>query len=139
MYIVPAKKDNDRISRGRASGGLATIWKKSITKYVSQVKCGNYRLQATKFSFPNCPLLIINSYFPCDPQVENFDDSELVTLLADIRSTMLQANCNNVLLAADMNCHFRKENRFTNTVQAVLEEMGLVVMGRTRTPVRTST
>ena len=31
MYIVPAVKESSQISRGRGSGGLATIWHKSLT------------------------------------------------------------------------------------------------------------
>ena len=38
MYIVPAVKSNSQISRGRGSGGLATIWKRTLTKYVSRVE-----------------------------------------------------------------------------------------------------
>ena len=36
MFIVPGKKDNSQVSRGRAKGGLATIWNKTLTKYVSK-------------------------------------------------------------------------------------------------------
>ena len=78
MFIVPAHKDNFQVSRGRGSGGLATLWNKSLTKYVSKVKCSSYRLQATKFSFPSGSLLILNTYFPCDPRTINFDDEELL-------------------------------------------------------------
>ena len=53
---------------------------KKITKFVSQVKCSNFRIQATKFSLPDNPLLIINTYFPCDPRTDNFDDEELMTI-----------------------------------------------------------
>ena len=59
MYIVPAKKQTDRISKGRGSGGLVTMFKKHLTKYVSQIKSENYRIQATKFVFPTCTKLII--------------------------------------------------------------------------------
>ena len=85
MFIVPGKKDNSQVSRGRAKGGLATIWKKSLTKYVSRVKCDNFRLQATLFNLPSGGILVVNSYFPCDPRTNNFDDTELLTLLADLR------------------------------------------------------
>ena len=70
MFIVPATKEATQVSRGRAKGGLATIWKKSITKYVSKVKCSNYRIQATKFSLPGSEALVINTYFPCDPRTK---------------------------------------------------------------------
>ena len=39
MFIVPASKDNSQVSKGRGSGGLATMWDKGLTKYVAQVKC----------------------------------------------------------------------------------------------------
>ena len=81
MFIVPAFKNSSQVSRGRGSGGLVTLWKKSLTKYVSKIDCQNYRLQATKFSFPGSPILILNSYFPCDPRVEQFDETEILTLL----------------------------------------------------------
>ena len=78
MYIVPAKKQTDRVSKGRGSGGLVTMFKKHLTKYVSQVKCENYRIQGTKFVFTNCDLLIVNCYLPCDPQVGLFKYTESV-------------------------------------------------------------
>ena len=50
------------------------MWKRSLTKYVKQIKCDNFRIQATQFNFPNSPLVIINAYFPCDPQLDGFDE-----------------------------------------------------------------
>ena len=92
MYIVPAHKDKNQVSKGRGKGGLATLWDNKITKYVSKIKCENFRLQATKFNFPNGPLLILNTYFPCDPRTANFDDTELLKLLTDIQTIIMQAN-----------------------------------------------
>ena len=67
MFIVPAHKDNNQVTRGRGKGGLATIWDRKLTNYVSKVKTENFRLQATKFNLPSGPLLIINTYFPINP------------------------------------------------------------------------
>ena len=77
MYIVPAFKDNLQVKKGRGKGGLATLWDKPLTKYVHRVSCLNYRLQATRFDFPFGRLLLLNTYFPCDPQSVNFDETEL--------------------------------------------------------------
>ena len=93
MFIVPACKDNSQVSKGRGSGGLATMWDKGLTKYVAQVKCSSARLQATKFSLPTGSLLLLNTYFPCDPRVNNFEDDELLELLAEIKSTMNNQLC----------------------------------------------
>ena len=42
MFITPAYKENNRVCRGRAKGGLATLWHPSLTKYVSKIKCDNF-------------------------------------------------------------------------------------------------
>ena len=52
MYIVPAFKEDTVVKPGLGKGGLAMMWKKGLTKYVSN-KCDIFRIQATKFNFPN--------------------------------------------------------------------------------------
>ena len=129
MFIVPAVKDNSQVTKGRGKGGLATLWKKSLTKYVSKVSCSNFRLQVTKFSFSSGPLLVINGYFPCDPRQDNFDDTEILSLLAEIASITRRAECPNVFLAADLNCHFNRNTRFTRVVlDSLTQEMGLTIL-----------
>ena len=103
MFIVPAHKDSTQISRGRGKGGLVTLWKKELTKFVTKIPCNNYRLQATKFTMNSLDLLVINSYFPCDPRVDNFDDAEVVNLLADLRIVIELSGCDNVIVAGDLN------------------------------------
>ena len=103
MLIVPAHKDNTQVSRGRGKGGLVTIWKKGLTRYVSKVECSNFRIQATKFEFPSKNILLINAYFPCDPRTDSFDKTELLTLLADITVAVETSLCSNVMIAADLN------------------------------------
>ena len=127
MFIVPAMKNSDQVSRGRGKGGLATIWKKNLTKYVSRIKCRNFRLQATKFSLPGSSLLVINTYFPCDPQNDNFDDTELVTVLADLEDVIRDSQCTDILLTGDLNCDFRRQTRFTSLVKDCMTNLGLLV------------
>ena len=128
MFRVPAYKSDSQVSRGRGKGGLVTMWKKPLTKYVSKVPCQNYRIQATKFAFPESSLLIINTYFPCDPLVDNFNDAELVTLLADLHSLTLQTQCTDLVIAGDLNCHFMRQTRFTNLVRNSFEDKGLLIV-----------
>ena len=128
MFIVPAHKDNSQVTRGRGKGGLATIWDRKLTNYVSKVKTENFRLQATKFNLPSGSLLIINTYFPCDPRTGNFDDRELLTLLSDIQNIVLQSNCNRVWLGGDLNSHFKRQSRFTNLVKDYFEEIRLYLL-----------
>ena len=127
MFIVPAYKENLQVSRGRGKGGLAMLWHKSLTKYVSRIKCNNYRLQATKFDLPSGALLVLNSYFPQDPRSSNFDDAEVLSLLTEIRSVIFESDCSNVLLCGDLNCHFPRQTEFTKLVNNYLDNMGLKI------------
>ena len=128
MFIVPAYKSTNQITKGRGQGGLATLWKKGLTKYVSKISTNNFRIQATKFSFPSCHFVVINAYFPCDPRVCNFDETEVLTLLADIRQVVELSNCQNVLIAADMNADFTRKTKFTEIVEDGLNDLGLVIL-----------
>ena len=122
MHITPAVKDNSQISRGRASGGLATIWKRHLTKYVTQVPVRNPRIQVTKFQIQSSPVLLINCYFPCDPRSGEGDLEELVDLLSDIDNVIRGSDATNILLAGDLNCHFERMTRFTITIDNWLKD-----------------
>ena len=71
MSIVPAFKPTTYISRGRGQGGLVTLWRKELTKYVSKIHCSNFRLQATKFTFEKNNLLVVNAYFCLRPETRS--------------------------------------------------------------------
>ena len=124
MFLVPAVKNNENITRGRGKGGLCTMWKKGLTKYVSKVVSNNFRLQATKFQFPSSNILIINSYFMCDPRV-NFDEDELHELLAEIRRIIEVADCQNVSLQGDLNCDFSRQTPFVQIVRAFCDDLDI--------------
>ena len=127
MYIVPAFKSNNNVKKGRGSGGLATMWRKSLTKYVSRLKVDNYRIQATVFKFPSGKLLLLNTYFMCDPQINNFDDGQLLALLDDIHGVIQQSGCTNILWTGDINCDFSRNSRFVQAVRLFIESQHLRV------------
>ena len=123
MFIVPAYKENNQVSRGRGKGGLATLWDKRLTKYVSQVKCSNFRLQVTRFDFPSGSLLLLNTYFPCDPRVHNFNEEELLTLLTEIRLIMSTQACIYNLVLGDLNSHFARNTHFTTMIETFFNDI----------------
>ena len=84
MIIKPAYKDNTFISKGRGSGGLVIMWKKYLTKYITNIKSENYRIQAVKVNFPEAEIVLVNLYFMVDTQNNNDDDNELLNLLAEL-------------------------------------------------------
>ena len=134
MFIKPALKENKQVSKGRGKGGLATMWDKSLTKYVSLVKCSSFRLQATKFSFPSGTFLLINSYFPCDPQTANFNEDELLNLLLEIRNLLNQEKCVFNLVLGDLNCHFLRQSAFTNIIESFFKDINFKVFWENPNP-----
>ena len=129
MHILPAVKSDKFVSKGRGSGGLATLWNKNLTQYVdSKVTCSNSRLLGTKFCFPEWNCLLINAYFPCDPRLDHFDDTELINVLADMKRMIEKSDCSNILLAGDLNSHFQRNTQFTQIVQQELDELELSLL-----------
>ena len=82
-FIIPASKSNHCVNSGRPSGGLGIFWKKSLNCNVKMLKHPNsVRVHAIEL-FNN--YLLINSYFPTDPQVVNFDDFHLLKCIEDVK------------------------------------------------------
>ena len=89
------------------------IAKKGLTKYVSKIKCDIFRIQATKFNFPNAELLaLLVLYFMVDSQNNNMNDLELLSLLGEIDRILYTTECKNVLLVGDINCDFSRPTHF---------------------------
>ena len=85
-FILPATKSIANINSGRPSCGLALIYSKSISKYVTHLSCpGSNRVQAIKVCTPADTFVFINVYLPTDPRVNNFDDTTLIQALQDIQ------------------------------------------------------
>ena len=124
MYITPAVKTNEQVTRGRGKGGLCTLWKKGLTKYVSKIECTNFRIQATKFKFKSSNFLIINCYFMCDTG-SNFDENELLLLLAEIKRVVETADCQNVCMLGDLNCDFSRQTPFVKIVKDFCDRLNI--------------
>ena len=127
MFIVPAFKDQSQVTKGRGIGGLATLWDKCLTKYVSQIKCTSNRLQVTKFSFPSGSLLVLNTYFPCDPRNNNFNEDELLELLAEIKHVMNLQECTFNLVLGDLNSHFSRQTHFTTIIKEFFNDISFFI------------
>ena len=127
MYIKPAYKSSETVKRGRGSGGLILMWNKKLTKYVTNVECESYRLQAAKFTFPEAELLLINAYFMVDTQNNNFNDNELYSLLAEIEGIINVSVCRNVVLVGDINCDFARNSAFVNIVKNFINQNNLKI------------
>ena len=76
IVINPAiKKD---LNHGRPSNGMFIAFPDTLNNQVTDVSPGFWRIQAVKINFRSSSLLLINSYFPTDPQRDHADDAELL-------------------------------------------------------------
>ena len=71
---------------------------------------------------------MLNGYFPCDPRNDQYDDTEIMNLLTEIRSIIEGGHYSNILLAGDFNCHFERNNSFTNLIGDYLYDLGLQIL-----------
>ena len=70
----------------------------------------NFKIQAQVLEFPSGKLLWLNTYFPTDPQLLNFDDTELLETLRDIEKIMDDTDYDDVILAGDLNWYNRRNS-----------------------------
>ena len=62
---------------------------------------------------------------PCDPQLQDFDDTKLVATLSEVEDLVTANEGCQVIWEADMNWDKSRDNHFTRTVAAALDRIGL--------------
>ena len=92
--------------------------------YVEHLTVPNsLRVQGIKVKLPQQNYVFINTYFPTDPRIENFDDTELIETLEDIKYILDSCeNTDNLILLGDFNTDFSRNSRFVQIVKQFIEE-----------------
>ena len=85
IFFKVATKDS---INGRPKNGMFIAVPDELKEYVVDVSLNHWRVRAIILLTPKNKMLIINSYFPTDPQVLNFDPSELLTTLSAINDVL---------------------------------------------------
>ena len=75
--------------------------------------------------FPGSKLLWLNTYFPTDPQIVNFDDTELRGTLRDIEKIMDDTEYDDVILGGDLNWDSSRDSGFSQTMRQFVIRIGL--------------
>ena len=123
-FLLPATKKNTTLCSGRPSGGLGIFWKKSLHNVVKIIKHpDSHRVQAIEFCNK---YVIINTYFPTDPQVVNFDDLELLKSIQDIKWYFNNYSNHKFIIAGDLNSDFSRQSRFVNIIRDFFIECNLI-------------
>ena len=123
-YVKPAYREPGTAS-GRGKGGLVQLAEKSLAVARARVTSNSPRVQAQVLTFTSFKLVWINAYLPCDPQLQHFDDTELIATLSEVERIVTEFSECEVVWPADMNYDTRRDNHFTRTVRPALRRMGL--------------
>ena len=71
-------------------------------------------------------LLWVNVYFPTDPRILNFDESELLEVQAELEAVMEGGGYDGCVVSGDFNYDARRNSGFARAMAAFLERVGLV-------------
>ena len=108
--------------QGRPKNGMFIAIPREIKEMVLDVSPPHWRVQAVVLSTTNNKILIINTYFPTDPRIEDFDNTELLSTLAAIESVMKENDHDNILWGGDINADFVRNNAFTSAINRYVKE-----------------
>ena len=124
--ICPAYREDCR-DTGRAKGGLAQLCLKSLNGVERElVVTTGWRIQAQILRFGGWRLLWVNVYFPSDPQILNFDESELLVVQDELKTILDKGGYDGCICAGDWNYDARRRSGFARSMFTFLEEVGLV-------------
>ena len=122
-FLLPATKKNENVNFGRPSGGLGIFWLKNLSNNVRVIKHpDSNRVQGIQL-FQK--YVLINVYFPNDPNVLNFDDFDLLKCLEDITWFFNEFPDNKFIIGGDFNCDFSRQSRFVALVREFLRNNNL--------------
>ena len=128
-YVIPAYRPKCQDS-GRAKGGLTQLSLKNKNVRKDRIVTKSWRIQAQLLNLPTTRLLWINAYFPTDPQIVNFDDTELLEVLTEIEMIMDGTDFDDVMLNGDLNWDMERKTTFSNIVSSFFNRIGLVSLWR---------
>ena len=122
ILMKPAIKSSED---GRPKNGMFIAIHKDIGTYVEDVSPTHWRIQAVLLTTPGNRLLIINSYFPTDPRINNFDSAELLNTLIALDNVLADNDYNGVLWVGDINSDFERKTAFTKLIDTFIQEKSL--------------
>ena len=124
-YAIPGHRDKNQDQR-RPMGGLAQLCRSSLNIRKNRIKCENFRIQAQVLNFPTVSILWINAYMPTDPQIINYDETDLLKILGDVEEIIENNNFDEIIFGADFNWDKSRNNGFVACMDSWVEKTGLL-------------
>ena len=114
-FMIPAVKLNNVVWSGQPSGGLGIFWRKTLNSSVNIIKHpDSLRVQGIELCKK---YIVINTYFPTDPQALNFNDFELLKCIEDVKWYINKYPGHKIIIAGDLNLDLSRNTRFVNIVR----------------------
>ena len=121
VIAKPAKMDG---LDGRPKNGMFIAIPRTFKEASKKLSVCSDRLQCVTVDVKSCKLLLINAYFPTDPRT-NFDENELLVLLAEIKKTIDENTFDHVVFGGDINADFKRGSKFVSIVKEFVNAMEL--------------
>ena len=120
-HVIIKKAEKNAHDNGRPKNGMFIAVPAEIKEYVTDVSPNHWRVQAVIIRADPCSILLINTYFPTDPKVSDFDSAELITTISIINELLLRNDYNSVVWTGDLNAEFCRSTTFTQYIASYIE------------------
>ena len=107
---------------GRPKNGMFIAIPAAIKEFVTDISPNHWRVQAVIVHTESNKIMIINSYFPTDSRVSEFDSSELLTVLSTIQDLLSRDDFNSVIWTGDINADFCRRTNFTKCIESFIDK-----------------
>ena len=111
---------------GRPKNGMFIAVPVELKEFVTDVSPDHWRVQAVMLHTEDKNIMVINTYFPNDPKLEDFDTSELMTTLSTIQDLLEKNEYNSIVWTGDINADFRRKTSFTKLIESFMVENGFL-------------
>lgn len=127
-YGISGVDANIKILCGRPKGGVAILYKKSLSRYVEHIKLENRRMCAIKLNMANnFSCIVFNVYLPCDSFSNNVACSLYTECIDYIEGKMSSLDSNSFICCGDFNTCFTRLNAHCRYLQDFISRNNLLV------------
>ena len=105
---------------------MAEISAKHLDIKKERIKTKSWRIQAQILHIDNYRVMWINCYLPTDPRTIQYNDAELLVVLAEIESILDSSSFDDCVLGGDLNLDRRRDSGFVATVSEFMDKIGLL-------------
>ena len=125
QFMAKSAMKNDSGHMGRPYGGVALIWKKSLSFKVENISTISKRLCAVKAKSNEVDIILLNLYMPCNEGIVT--NEEFFDILCEVASICYTYGDCDIILGGDFNCDIAKADLRVSLFQEFIQSNGFLV------------